>query len=750
MNPAALAILEELLAVSQATNVNLLRILGAGGGSSAGAGAGALGSIAKAAGPVGLALGAVASAGGLLKASFNGLWDAAAKLKDGIVATVGALYSFSLQAQIGAAKLSDFYASFKQLPFFIGELFGVLSDLTKVQEVLLDNYQKMSQSGASFSGSLSQLQQQAARSYLTLDQFSKVVIENSQVFATMGGNVQSGINKFVQVQNQMMGPNSPYARQILGMGFTFEEAGGLIASYMRSQGTMNKESLQNNNTVIQGTMEYARQLDTLSKLTGKRREQIEKEVKEIEEEESWQQYLAALPADAAAAAKTALTQAQQIGGKDFATSMRLAIQTGITTPLTDEGKNFSVTSRGTREAYLATIAEAVRNGRKSNEVSALGFQSSQMLINANKQTFQSMGSLTGILGVTNSAFVKGMNTVLAYDRTVGNQDKALQKITQQQQEQARGSAEAMARSELAARQFGLELLGLISSAIQPLMPMLKSLAKAIGEGVTALLKNDGFLSAIKSVATWITTTFSKLASSKNAEDFWTNMASAIKSAVSGAGAMLSSLWESVRPYLIYAVKASADYLGTKMAAYLNPFSDESLQSKAQERKAAYEKELQDLISKGANASVIEAKRRDVDRESATISMYQKDIDAKEEALRKREDRYLEDMNRQLRSNELGNRAGAGRGLVNPGRQFGTAEVLGRLTEPEDTVTQIHAGERVLNPQEAADYNNLSAQVAVLNNTTAQLLQAMKQTAENTRRTYDATKSLNGNVLHQLA
>jgi hypothetical protein len=41
----------------------------------------------------------------------------------------------------------------------------------------------------------------------------------------------------------------------------------------------------------------------------------------------------------------------------------------------------------------------------------------------------------------------------------------------------------------------------------------------------------------------------------------------------------------------------------------------------------------------------------------------------------------------------------------PRRSIGTLQATGFRSEPRDTVAQIHAGERVLNPQETSEYNN---------------------------------------------
>ena len=63
------------------------------------------------------------------------------------------------------------------------------------------------------------------------------------------------------------------------------------------------------------------------------------------------------------------------------------------------------------------------------------------------------------------------------------------------------------------------------------------------------------------------------------------------------------------------------------------------------------------------------------------------------------------------------------------RRVGTLRATGKTTEPEDTTAKIHAGERVLNPQEASAYNSqsdLGGAINRLNTTTAQLVTLMKQ------------------------
>lgn len=64
------------------------------------------------------------------------------------------------------------------------------------------------------------------------------------------------------------------------------------------------------------------------------------------------------------------------------------------------------------------------------------------------------------------------------------------------------------------------------------------------------------------------------------------------------------------------------------------------------------------------------------------------------------------------------------------RSLGTRGALGRMTEPRTTLAKIHAGERVLNPQETAEYNNMastsSSGVGAGNSLVEKLLDETKQ------------------------
>ena len=124
-----------------------------------------------------------------------------------------------------------------------------------------------------------------------MDEFANVINSNSEFFATMGGNVQKGIDTFVDVQNQMLGPNSKYSKALLGLGYTASEVADGLLGIMKSGVVMNKSDLANNDRLMSATSVYLTELDTLSKITGKRKDQIAKEVEAAENDQIWKTFM---------------------------------------------------------------------------------------------------------------------------------------------------------------------------------------------------------------------------------------------------------------------------------------------------------------------------------------------------------------------------------------------------------------------------------------------------------------------------
>ena len=304
MNGATEATLQDLLRAAEARNVTLEKILaaltsGAGGGGGGGGAAGGLAGIAKSAGPASAALSAlgtvVGGVGSLIGSVLGVMGNILGKVVTGLTDTARHLKDLAIQAAEGTVRMSELFNAFRDLPFFLGNLASLFSGIIGYYERQLDVYVKLTQSGASFSGSLDIMRAAAAKSNLTLSEFSSVVSANSEVFAMMGDTVQGGITRFADAQSKLMGPGSKYYESIIGLGVTNEQAAKYMTSTIIAQGYMNNKQKLTTEQLAAQTYSYIVQLDTLSKLTGKRKEQVDEEVRRYEQQGKVQAYLARVP-----------------------------------------------------------------------------------------------------------------------------------------------------------------------------------------------------------------------------------------------------------------------------------------------------------------------------------------------------------------------------------------------------------------------------------------------------------------------
>jgi len=755
MNGATEATLAELLAVAESMNVNISRLVsGLGSGGSGGGLAGA----AAAATPVGKAFSLLSGAASLASGALSGLLSVVKNLWGGLIDTGKALYDFSLKAVEGSARLSDFYRALERLPFFIGTIAGLVADFVKYTERLLDTYRDLSRTGASFSGNLFAMALQASKSYLTLSEFAKIVSKNSDIFASMGGNVQAGINQFVNVQNRLMGPNSTYARQLLGLGYTFEEAGELVASYMRGQGNIAKLEKENINSITAGIMKYAIELDTLTKMTGKRREQLEAEVREIEQEQEWQAYLAALPKDAAELAKTALTQAIGVGGKEIGPSVRLAIQTGLVTPLDDNQAMLSIISKGQREVFLNSIYQMTRAGVS---IETMGTRIRELGLTVGKSVGEfrtSAGVLPQVTAATGNNILKAGQGFDAFARNVKNVQTAEQKAAAEREKQYQGNAAALARAEQAIRQFGTTLFGTVARYLEKLSPILSNFATGILNFVTGVISTPEFQrgfdqaltwlkDAIIGIGNWIGRTYNQL---KKADGF----GDAVGILWNSVKDPILSLWDKVWPYLAAGGQIMMEKLYSIMKEVIvgGPASE---LVKANENIAEFTEKLKDNSLNFLQRKWYEERLKGA-KENAEF--YGKLVEEQNRRTEKGFQPLLEMYQQQAEKNRqerVG--VGGGRGFVVPplagARAVGTLGVTGKFWEtgPKAVTIGESGPESVINPEimrevvaasSSLGSKNLVDQLNQLNNTQVRLVTLLSRIEDNTKRSFNAINNLN--------
>lgn len=414
-------------------------------------------------------------------------------LAKAVGSSISAVYDLGKTSSNAGVSVSGFYTSLASLL----PADGVFNRLALATSALMQEfegnqkvYNDLIRSGASFSGSLMNVATVAGKAYMTMDQFANVVKQNADAFRLMGPTVQSGMTRFVDIQNQMLGEKSPYARAINALTGGSEGAAEALGNYMRSQASMNKQSLMSTERIIQGTIEYAREMDALSKITGKRKEQIEKEYQEVVAEESFQEYLSTLDADKADAARAAINTARQTFGKDVADQLRTAIQTGISTPLTEGQQNMFLMTGGATQKFVEQTMISVNQGKKVADIQ-------KEVVDSARETYKFYKEFAGqnstVLGV-NAAFGTGLqaktSAVLGQIGRMNSAQEALEKIRKEQIDQEKGSATALTIAQQRINELGAKINELREKILDPIISSMANLTGRFTSTITDVLKSD--------------------------------------------------------------------------------------------------------------------------------------------------------------------------------------------------------------------------------------------------------------------
>jgi hypothetical protein len=283
-NAATEATLREILKAMQGVQKNTGGKGGSGGAGSGGGGggggdagpagaAGGLGLLGKAAGAAGLAAKGLGMAAGVAVGVLG-------KMTGGVVKVSGAAVGLS-EAAIGAAEglsrldgsASGVAAIFGNIPLF-GKAFSAVAGAA---DDVVKSYNSVSQSGASFGGSIANFSKSASEAGMSMAEFGALIKSNGQGMLGFGATTEDGAANFARVAKQVRTTGS----DLYALGFSTQEINSGLANYgalMRQQGLQGKKS---NDELAKGAKSYLKEMDQLAKITGEERSAKEAQAKQL-------------------------------------------------------------------------------------------------------------------------------------------------------------------------------------------------------------------------------------------------------------------------------------------------------------------------------------------------------------------------------------------------------------------------------------------------------------------------------------
>lgn len=157
--------------------------------------------------------------------------------------------------------------------------------LARVFEVFESRFQtlnRMSQYGANFDFNIRQLDQTAINARLNFSQLTSILKNNSQAVRMFGMDTNAGLVQFTQILRDVQNAQVKYGQSIelnaRLLGYSFDELNDTVLEYNQIVGFARSRERFDETQRNQSTQRYIETVDELTRLTGKRRDQVSDEM----------------------------------------------------------------------------------------------------------------------------------------------------------------------------------------------------------------------------------------------------------------------------------------------------------------------------------------------------------------------------------------------------------------------------------------------------------------------------------------
>lgn len=402
------------------------------------------------------------------------------------------------QLAAGTAQASDVLSNMAtMLPGPLGKVVQGFAALAAFQETQLAQYQTLTKAGVNFGGSLTDLRMAASNSYLTMQEFSTLMSSNSATLAKMGGSVDAGAKSFSAASNALGA--SKLGSDLRALGFTSLEVNQGMMDYISISGGRNRKEMQDTDALAKGAGQYMEQLDGLAKLTGESREALAAKMKEDAANQAFQGYLLTLDVKERDRAIAANTEAMARGGKGAADALQAKLM-GLP-PMTEAGQKFVGTMQNGNKAIDGLAANVKDTSKTIDDVKKSGAGFSAGLAEDGRNLKQ-VGSALIMSGKAGDEMVKAIGAANTATRngvkSAEEQYAFEQKIAKEGIAQKESEAKAAVESKKALEELGQGILKMVMPFVKMLLPVVNALAPlapAIMAAITAFVAFKGAMAA---------------------------------------------------------------------------------------------------------------------------------------------------------------------------------------------------------------------------------------------------------------
>jgi hypothetical protein len=398
------------------------------------------------------------------------------------------VYNSSIES--AADAIDAFAAKFGFLGKLIGNLITAgaryVVEVNKQSDALFKSYQDLSRAGAASAGGITTVYKQMQQFGYNIEQlgdFGKLIKENSESLAVMGGTVNQGVKQFGDLAQGVQ--RSGLQTQFMQMGLTVDQINSGMAGYLKIQNLTGSAAKQTNQQLVQGAAAYIEQLDLLTKLTGKSSETLQKEQEENLSNERYALHYRELKQRADAGDIEAKNQLA-------AETLALSQVSGETkTAFQDTMAGYAASSEAGSKLFLTApeVANRLQSGLKNIDDTNKTFDLLKGSTTNIMNQFGEVGKAAGDLGKTFLP-VKEMMAIEALKGTAEERYAAAKR----EQEQQKNNLDAATKAQVQLRQDQMETTkaaqNLVNVGINPTTKAMQKLAGAT-ESVVSKLPGTG-------------------------------------------------------------------------------------------------------------------------------------------------------------------------------------------------------------------------------------------------------------------
>ena len=203
-----------------------------------------------------------------LQGAMAGLGNAVSGVATGMTGMLSSL------ANLGNS-LSSTAAVFSSIPVVGGVLSSMFGAVAGAAEKTYEAFKKSASVGANFGGSMTEMMDSATGAGLTFDEFSGIIAKTGKDLALLGGDSEAGARRLGALGKQIKG--TTLAADLNRLGYSTEAINEGMATYAGQLAKTGALQGMSDAQLVASTGAYLKDLDALTKLTGKNKSELEGE-----------------------------------------------------------------------------------------------------------------------------------------------------------------------------------------------------------------------------------------------------------------------------------------------------------------------------------------------------------------------------------------------------------------------------------------------------------------------------------------